>query len=759
MNFGQEPILKRVISICKFEKLCSLWEKLFTMQGSTGILLTNSMIALEIENLSTVLDLKTFYLFLSPGLSILLQGVLNTSSLSYQVTITSEANCITNFVHKLYIHLDNTSVWKEQFIPYLNIDNIQITDLQSYLNSNLEDILGSKSTDNFYAICQELPATSPLKKDIKSQLRQEKLLTQVIGKIRQTLDLPTILETAVKELGQLLKVDRLIIYEFNNKQLITSKKYNLIKGDGYITYQSLSTKNIPSLLNILIESKVLIKVLRYSEKSIVSHNNVDSINEYSFLHSYFQNLPSKYSILSEIGTPIIVNGDLWGLLVAHQCLQKRKWSKNEKVILEKIAEHLGVAINQAQLYARVQAERHILKQKVVKRTQELCDTLVASQAANHSKSEFLGNMSHELRTPLTCIIGLSGTLLYWSKENSTLSLEKRKHYLETIQNSGENLLQIINEILEYSNLQTGKCLLNIQEFSLSDIAKNILQKVYKEEVHRHINLKLDLKINSIEDTFLADPIRMKHILYYLLNNALKFTPENGTVILRVWRDGEEVIWQVEDTGIGIKTDQIPLLFKLFQKLENHRKRVYGGTGLGLALTKQLVELHGGTIQVESLVNKGSIFTIRIPNQSQLKDKLNSKLLNQKESLFSTRIIILIESNKKIATLLEELLTSANYYFIWLMNDIKLIRKIELIQPIAIILDQDLSKALKISKLLKKFSETRSIKVLFLKDTITSKEWLEIAETGIDDYLIKPIQPNFLLKRIKTLTSENVSFNA
>ena len=216
MNFGQEPILKRVISICKFEKLCSLWEKLFTMQGSTGILLTNSMIALEIENLSTVLDLKTFYLFLSPGLSILLQGVLNTSSLSYQVTITSEANCITNFVHKLYIHLDNTSVWKEQFIPYLNIDNIQITDLQSYLNSNLEDILGSKSTDNFYAICQELPATSPLKKDIKSQLRQEKLLTQVIGKIRQTLDLPTILETAVKELGQLLKVDRLIIYEFNS---------------------------------------------------------------------------------------------------------------------------------------------------------------------------------------------------------------------------------------------------------------------------------------------------------------------------------------------------------------------------------------------------------------------------------------------------------------------------------------------------------------------------------------------------------------
>ncbi len=754
MNLAQEPILQRIISIYKFEKLCSLWRELLKIRGSTGILLTNSILALEIEDPSIVTDLKTFYLFLSPQFSTLLQGSLSTSSLSYQVTITTEADYITNFIRKLYIHLNHTSIWKKQFVPYLNINNIQLTNLQLYLNNHLEDILEPKNTNNSYSIYQKSLVISPLKEDIQSKLKRERLLSQIISKIRQTLYLSTILETTVKELREFLEVDRLIVYKFNGKQLTASKNYYLITGDGYVTHQSLVSKDTPSLLNVLIESKIFIRVPKYYEKSIDFHN----INKYSFVYSCFQNLLSKYRILSEIITPIIVNGNLWGLLVAHQCLHKRKWLRDEKATLEKITEHLDVAIHQAQLYSQSQAERHILKQKVIRRTQELCDTLVASQAANHSKSEFLGNMSHELRTPLTCIIGLSGTLSYWSKEESTLSLEKRKHYLETIQNSGENLLQIINEILEYSNLQTGKCLLNIQEFSLSDIAKNILQKVYKEEIHRHINLKLDLKINSIEDTFLADPIRMKHILYYLLNNALKFTPENGTVILRVWRDREEVVWQVEDTGIGIKTDQIPLLFKLFQKLENHRKRVYGGTGLGLALTKQLVELHSGTIEVKSLVNKGSIFTIRIPNQSHLKDRLNSRLINQRESLFSTRIIILIESNRKIATLLEELLTSANYYFIWLINDIKLIRKIELIQPIAIILDQDLSKALKISKILKKSSETKSIKVLFLKDTITSKEWLEIAETGIDDYLIKPIQPNFLLKRIKTLTSENINFN-
>ena len=756
MNLPKEFILQRIISIYTIEKLCSLLEKLLSIEGPKGILLTNSIFTLE-ENPSISLDLKTFYLFLSPKFSILLQGVLDTSSLSYQVTITTKPKDINNFVQKLYIHLNDSSVWKKKIVPYLKINHIQSTNLLQYLNNNLRDILEPKKNNNLCTIDQNLLVTSPLKKEIEGQLRAERLLSQVISKIRQSLDIPTILENTVKASRESLGADRLIVYKFNNKQLITSKDYDLIKGNGYVVHESLATRDIPSLLKILIESKVFTKIAKYQKRSITFEAD---INNYSFIHSCFYHLPSKFWILSEIVAPIKINDNLWGLLVAHQCLQKRRWLSDGKVTLEKIAEHLAVALYQAQLYSQVQKEKYVLKQKVIKRTQELCDTLVASQAANYSKSEFLGNMSHELRTPLTCIIGLSGTLLYWSKENSTLSLEKRKHYLATIQNSGENLLQIINEILEYSNLQTGKCLLNIQEFSLSDIAKNILQKVYKEEVHRHINLKLDLRINSIEDTFLADPVKMKHILYYLLNNALKFTPENGTVILRVWRHREEVVWQVEDTGIGIKTEQIPLLFKLFQKLENHRKRVYGGTGLGLALTKQLVELHSGTIEVDSLVNKGSIFTIRIPNQSQFKNRSNNKLISRKESLFSTRVIILIESNNKIATLLEKLLTSANYYFIWLINDIKLIRKIELIQPIAIILDQDLSKALKISKLLKKSSETKSIKVLFLKDTITSKEWLEIAETGIDDYLIKPIQSNFLLKRIKTLTlnSENINFN-
>ena len=191
MNLPKEFILQRIISIYTFEKLCSLLEKLLSIEGPKGILLTNSIFTLE-ENPSISLDLKTFYLFLSPKFSILLQGVLDTSSLSYQVTITTKPKDINNFVQKLYIHLNDSSVWKKKIVPYLKINHIQSTNLLQYLNNNLRDILEPKKNNNLCTIDQNLLVTSPLKKEIEGQLRAERLLSQVISKIRQSLDIPTL---------------------------------------------------------------------------------------------------------------------------------------------------------------------------------------------------------------------------------------------------------------------------------------------------------------------------------------------------------------------------------------------------------------------------------------------------------------------------------------------------------------------------------------------------------------------------------------
>ncbi|MDJ0843324.1 hybrid sensor histidine kinase/response regulator [Crocosphaera sp.] len=755
MNPVSKSILRRTLPISIFEELCSLWRELVEMEGSTTILLDDSIISSEIKNTVEILGTKKFYLLLSSQLCALLQGTLNASSLSYQVSITCEAEAIAEFTHKLHQHLDNGSPWRDRLTPYLLPHLPQLNPLQSHFNGRLWNILVPEFSETSEVMYEGLRVCEPVEEALRQQVAQERLLNQVVGQIRQSLELSVILETAVRELRSFLQVDRLVIYEFREKTLSSSESENLRRTWGLVTYESRVSQSIPSLLNVTAEDTCFANIPEYKYKyrqgEIVAIDDVERRYSSSLCLSQFL---EKYWVLSKLIAPIVVDGKLWGLLIAHQCFKKRQWLNNEKAFLGQIGEHLAVAIYQAQLYAQVQEQKNSFEQRVIERTQELRDTLVASQAANHSKSEFLGNMSHELRTPLTCIIGLSGTLLHWSQESSNLPVDKQEKYLQTIQNSGKHLLDMINEILEYSNLQSGKYVLAVREFSLTKVAKNVVQRVSDEAEHRRINLALDLQISEQQDSFCADPERVQQILYHLLNNALKFTPENGTVTLRIWRENNQVSLEVEDTGIGIKEEQIPLLFESFQQLENSRRRVYGGTGLGLALTKQLVELHGGTIEVESMINQGSTFTVRIPNQPQNQYK-SANQSGENQALFTkNKTVVLVESNEEIATLIGELLTAANYHFIWLMDGSKVIKKLELLEPSAVILDQDLSEVLKINESLKEMPETKATKVLLLRDEITSKEWTEISQKGIDDYLIKPIQPNLLLKRVNALIFNN-----
>ncbi|GBF80562.1 two-component sensor histidine kinase [Aphanothece sacrum FPU1] len=713
-------------------------------------LITEALITLESS------ENKRFSLLISPNFNALLQGMFDPTTLSYEVSITWDNQAIANFTQQLIADFPSLADHFTTFSPSQSSEN---TAMQALFMARLVNILTPDCWEDSEDIYTNSPVCKPIEDALRQQIAQERLLNQVIGQIRQSLDLSTILETAVRELRSFLQVDRLVIYEFGDKNLLNLDDTNLNKSFGRVTYESRLSESIPSLLNIKPQDDCFTNLPDYHKKyqqgSIVAIEDVEIAYSSSFCLIQFLN---TYLIKAKLIAPIVVEGTLWGLLIAHQCFKVRKWLENEKNFLGKIGEHLAIAIYQAQLYAQVQQQKKTFEQRVIERTQELRDTLLASQAANYSKTEFLGNMSHELRTPLTCVIGLSGTLLHWSGENRSFSLEKQRQYLQTIQDSGKHLLDMINEILEFSKLQAGKCVLVIQEFSLPYIAQNVLQQVIKEAQRRLIKLELDIQINPEEDRFLADPERVKQILYHLLNNALKFTPEEGTVILRLWREGNEAIFQVEDTGIGIIKEKIPLLFESFQQLETSRRRTYGGTGLGLALTKQLVELHGGTIEVESVFREGSIFTVRLPNQPQR--LLKSSNPSETEQSFNNRnrSIILIESNEEIATLIGELLIAANYQFIWLTEGGSAIQRIDVLEPSIVILDQDLTDAYKISENIKKTAETKSIKTLLLSDQISSKEWTKISQRGIDDYLLKPIQPNLLLKRINALMALDNDIN-
>jgi two-component system sensor histidine kinase/response regulator len=206
---------------------------------------------------------------------------------------------------------------------------------------------------------------------------------------------------------------------------------------------------------------------------------------------------------------------------------------------------------------------------------------------------------------------MSSTLLRWPLGELT---QRQRDYLQKIHDSGEHLLELINDILDLSQIEAGKTVLDITEFSLTDTAHSSVDSLLKKAASEQVNLQLDLQIDPRRDLFTADAERVEQILWNLLTNAIKFTPEGGTVTLRVWVEDNTAIFQVEDTGIGIPQEKLPLLFEKFQQLDTPYHRRYEGSGLGLALTKQLVELHRGRIEVESTVAIGSIFTVWIPAQ-------------------------------------------------------------------------------------------------------------------------------------------------
>jgi signal transduction histidine kinase len=230
------------------------------------------------------------------------------------------------------------------------------------------------------------------------------------------------------------------------------------------------------------------------------------------------------------------------------------------------------------------------------------------ETANQHKSEFLANMSHELRTPLNAIIGFSEVLL--ERLFGELN-DKQADYLKDIHSSGKHLLSLINDILDLSKVEAGKMELDRSVFDLPSAISTAVALV-RERAQRH-NIALKLNVSPDIGELNADERKVKQILVNLLSNAVKFTPDGGSIEVSAQRDTNMVSIAVRDTGIGIATEDQEAVFDEFKQV-GHSNTKQEGTGLGLALAKKFVELHGGKIWLESEPGKGSTFTFSIPLQ-------------------------------------------------------------------------------------------------------------------------------------------------
>jgi signal transduction histidine kinase len=248
-------------------------------------------------------------------------------------------------------------------------------------------------------------------------------------------------------------------------------------------------------------------------------------------------------------------------------------------------------------------------EKKARESDEFRQAKLIAEKANQAKSDFLANMSHEIRTPINAVMGMNEMILRESKDKSVLE------YASNIKSASRNLVNIINDILDFSKIESGKMEIYEHNYKLGELLNDVITMVELRAQKKGLTFELQVE-ESLPEELYGDDNRIKQIMLNLLNNAVKYTNE-GTVRFKVSgitaMDNRKVLLKVavEDTGIGIREEEIEVLFKGFQRLDLEKNRNIEGTGLGLAITQNLAAMMNGKIEVESTYGKGSVFTLKL----------------------------------------------------------------------------------------------------------------------------------------------------
>lgn len=374
-----------------------------------------------------------------------------------------------------------------------------------------------------------------------------------------------------------------------------------------------------------------------------------------------------------------------------------------------------------------------------------------AEAASAAKSEFLANMSHELRTPLNSVIGFSELLEdQWAGKLN----EKQLEYVKHIFTSGHHLLELINDILDLAKVEAGKMDLRVSRVSIGQLLENCLIMIREKAIKHRFTLELNLDEVVAPAVIRADDVKLKQIVVNLLSNSAKFTPDGGTIRLEGRKQGNELVVSVSDTGIGIKGEDHERIFEAFEQVDSSYSRQQQGTGLGLALTKRLVEMHGGRIRVESEgENKGATFTFAVPfvdayavqRESEPSQQIEGEsvpLLSLSAALDDSYrpLVLVVEDNAANMRLAHNLLEAAGYRCREAWTAEEGIQVAMGIHPDLILMDISLPgmNGLTATGILKKDPKTSEIPIIALTAHAMRDDEQQAREAGCNGYMTKPV---------------------
>ncbi|HEY9602641.1 MAG TPA: ATP-binding protein, partial [Allocoleopsis sp.] len=460
----------------------------------------------------------------------------------------------------------------------------------------------------------------------------------------------------------------------------------------------------------------------------------------------WDNLLRPRNIVSLIDAPIWVEGEVVGMVFHEQIGVERQWGLSEQNFVGSIADFVALAL---EVCDRKLAQAALLQAKE------------AAEVANRAKSSFLANMSHELRTPLNAILGITEALQ--DEVCGPVTAEQHKS-LTTLEKSGKHLLELINDILDLAKIESGKMELQLSPTSIRGLCDSSLTFVRQQAFKK--NIRLSSRLPEGLEPIQVDERRIRQVLINLLTNAVKFTNDGGEVWIEVQADAnsQRIHFSVVDTGIGIARENLPNLFQPFVQVESSYTRRYDGTGLGLSLVNRIVELHGGSVDVESEVGRGSRFTVTLPwkvagNQGSRGAGQQGKVLSPSPPLSlspssSHPLILLAEDNDANVLTITQYLEAQGYRIVVAQNGRMAVEMAKAQQPDLILMDVQMPEmdGLEATRQIRADAQMAHIPIIALTSFAMERDREQALASGVDGYMAKPI----ILKELVSAIGQHLS---